>query len=63
MTAISVLVVFATLITIGLTFAGSLSMAKTGPCDGTRSATLMSAKVASQAVVIGMLVIGAVFWN
>jgi len=63
MSAISFLVVFAMLITLGITLAGTLSMAKTGPCDGHRSASLMSAKVVAQAVAISMLVIAAIFWN
>lgn len=63
MSAISFLVIFAMIVTLGLTLAGSLSMAKSGPCDGQKSASLMSAKVLVQAIAISMLVIAAVFWN
>lgn len=63
MSAISFFIIVATVITLGLTLAGSLSMAKAGPCDGHRSASLMGAKVGVQAIAISMIVIAGFFWN
>ena len=63
MSAISFLVIIAMLVALGLTLVGNISMAKTGPCDGTRSASFMSARIIAQAIAVSMIIIAVLFWN
>ena len=63
MSAISFLVIIAMLVAMGLTLAGNISMAKTGPCDGTRSTSFMGARIIAQAIAVSMIIIAVLFWN
>lgn len=62
MTAIAYLILFTALVTLGITFFGSVSMARGGEFDDRHSTSLMGARVLVQAVAIGLLIIAAVFW-
>ena len=62
MSAITVFVVLALIVTLGILAAGGVAMARGGKFDEHYSAPLMEARVIVQGLAIGLIAIAAVFW-
>lgn len=62
MSGITVFVILATLATFGILVAGGISMSRGGGYDRTHAFPLMEAEVMFQAIVLGLVAIGALFW-
>jgi len=62
MSAILYMIVFAGLVTIGVMVAGGIAMARGGSFDEHYSASLMEARVITQAIAVGLIIVALLFW-
>ena len=62
MSGIAFFVVVATLAAIGVLLAGGASMARGGKYDEAHAFPLMEAEVIVQGLVVGLVIIAALFW-
>ncbi len=62
MSAIFYMIVFAGLVTIGVMVAGGVAMARGGSFDDNYSASLMEARVITQAIAVGLIIVALLFW-
>lgn len=62
MSGIAFFIILAGLASLGVFIAGGISMARGGRYDRTHVIPLMEAEVIVQALVVGMVIIAALFW-
>ena len=62
MTGIGFLIILAALAALGVFVAGGVSMARGGKYDRQHVMPLMEAEVIVQAILVGMVIIAALFW-
>ncbi len=62
MSGILFFIVLAAIASLAILIAGSVSMARGGKYDEAHSIPLMEAEVIVQALIVGMLLIAALFW-
>ena len=62
MSGIGFFIVLAALASLGIFIAGGISMARGGKYDRAHAIPLMEAEVIVQALVVGMVIIAALFW-